>query len=75
MRSEACRLDGENVPLDLAANAASWGADVSRCHCIDEFRANYANAAASDRTTVLYIDTDIAGPNPPGHAWLDVPVS
>jgi len=75
VRSEAGRLDGENVPLDLAANAASWGADVLRCHGIDEFRANYAKAAASDRTTVLYIETDIAGPNPPGHAWWDVPVS
>ena len=75
VRSEAGRLDGENVPLDLAANAASWGADVLRCHGIDEFRANYAMAAASDRTTVLYIETDIAGPNPPGHAWWDVPVS
>jgi len=75
VRSEAGRLDGENVPLDLAANAASWGADVLRCHGIDEFRANYAKAAASDRTTVLYIETDITGPNPPGHAWWDVPVS
>ena len=75
VRSEAGRLDGENVPLDLAANAASWGADVLRCHGIAEFRANYAKAAASDRTTVLYIETDIAGPNPPGHAWWDVPVS
>jgi len=75
VRSATGRLDGENVPLDLAANAASWGADVLRCHGIDEFRANYAKAAASDRTTVLYIETDIAGPNPPGHAWWDVPVS
>jgi len=75
VRSAAGRLDGENVPLDLAANAASWGADVLRCHGIAEFRANYAKAVASDRTTVLYIETDIAGPNPPGHAWWDVPVS
>ena len=32
-------------------------------------------AAASDRTTVLYIETDLLGPNPPGSAWWDVPVS
>ncbi len=69
------RLDGEYVPFDLAANAASWGADVLRCDGIAEFKANYAVAAASDRTTVLYIETDILGPNPPGTAWWDVPVA
>ena len=75
VRSTSGRLDGEDVPFDLAANAASWGADVLRCHGIAEFRENYAKAAASDRTTVLYIETDLFGPNPPGTAWWDVPVS
>ncbi|MGB2701900.1 MAG: thiamine pyrophosphate-dependent enzyme, partial [Candidatus Phosphoribacter baldrii] len=76
MRSRTSgRLDGENVPFDLAANAASWGADVLRCATIADFRANYATAAASDHTTVLYIETDLYGPNPPGSAWWDVPVS
>ena len=69
------RLDGEEVPFDLAANAASWGADVLRCNGIEEFRANYAKASASDRVTVLYIETDLTGPNPPGSAWWDVPVA
>ena len=76
MRNDATgRLDGENVPFDLAANAASWGADVLRCDGIEEFKANYAKAVASDRATVLYIETDLLGPNPPGSAWWDVPVS
>lgn len=69
------RLDGETVPFDLAANAASWGADVLRCDGVASFRDNYAKAVASDRTTVLYIETDLMGPNPPGSAWWDVPVS
>ncbi|MDR0284499.1 MAG: 3D-(3,5/4)-trihydroxycyclohexane-1,2-dione acylhydrolase (decyclizing) [Propionibacteriaceae bacterium] len=69
------RLDGEPVPFDLAANAASWGADVLTCADIAEFRANYARAAASPRVTVLYIETDLEGPNPPGSAWWDVPVA
>ena len=30
-QSSTGRLDGEEVPFDLAANAASWGADVLRC--------------------------------------------
>ena len=61
--------------FDLAANAASWGADVLRCDGIAQFRDNYAKAVASDKTTVLYIETDIDGPNPPGTAWWDVPVA
>ncbi len=69
------RLDGAEVPFDLAANAASWGADVLRCNGIAEFRENYAIAAAAERTTVLYIETDLTGPNPPGSAWWDVPVA
>jgi len=75
VRSTSGRLDGEDVPFDLAANAASWGADVLRCNGMAEFRENYAKAAASDRTTVLYIETNLYGPNPPGSAWWDVPVS
>ncbi len=75
VRSSAGRLDGEDVPFDLAANAASWGADVLRCRSIAELRENYAKAVAADRTTVLYIETDLTGPNPPGDAWWDVPVS
>jgi 3D-(3,5/4)-trihydroxycyclohexane-1,2-dione acylhydrolase (decyclizing) len=75
VRSTTGRLDGADVPFDLAANAASWGADVLTCHGIAEFRENYAKAAASERTTVLYIETDLFGPNPPGTAWWDVPVS
>ncbi len=76
MRNRASgRLDGAYVPFDLAANAASWGADVLRCSTIEDFRANFAKAVASDHTTALYIETDLMGPNPPGSAWWDVPVS
>lgn len=75
MRSASGRLDGDEIPFDLAANAASWGADVLRCNGIAEFRENYAKAAASDRLTVLYIETNLYGPHPPGTAWWDVPVS
>ncbi|HWC21911.1 MAG TPA: 3D-(3,5/4)-trihydroxycyclohexane-1,2-dione acylhydrolase (decyclizing) [Flexivirga sp.] len=76
MRNAASgRLDGEEVPFDLAANAASWGANVLRCNGIDEFRTNYEKATELDGPTVLYIETDLYGPNPPGTAWWDVPVA
>ena len=69
------RLDGDHVPFDLAANAASWGVDVLICDGIDEFRAHYAKAVAGTRTTALYIKTNLYGPDPPGTAWWDVPVA
>jgi 3D-(3,5/4)-trihydroxycyclohexane-1,2-dione acylhydrolase (decyclizing) len=69
------RLDGGYVPLDLAANARSFGADVLQAATIEEFRDAYRAAAASTRTTVIYIETDLCGPNPPASAWWDVPVS
>lgn len=74
-RADTGMLDGGNVPFDLAANAASWGAEVLRCEGMAQFREHYARAVAGERTTVLYIETDLYGPNPPGCAWWDVPVS
>ena len=69
------RLDGAEVPFDLAANAASWGANVLRCNGIADFRAKFIETAESPGVTVLYIETDLTGPNPPGTAWWDVPVA
>lgn len=69
------RLDGANVPIDLAGNARSFGADVLEVNGIDEFRVAYAKAVASSRTTLIYIETDLYGPNPPASAWWDVAVS
>ncbi|QTE30090.1 3D-(3,5/4)-trihydroxycyclohexane-1,2-dione acylhydrolase (decyclizing) [Pengzhenrongella sicca] len=76
MRDDASdRLDGANVPIDLAGNARSFGADVLEVGSIDEFRVAYAAAAASTRTTLIYIETDLDGPNPPASAWWDVAVA
>ncbi|QQS02491.1 MAG: 3D-(3,5/4)-trihydroxycyclohexane-1,2-dione acylhydrolase (decyclizing) [Austwickia sp.] len=72
------RLDGANVPIDLAKNAESWGAQVLRCDGMAAFRENYAKAAAGGPDSgpvLLYIETDLYGPNPPGCAWWDVPVA
>ncbi len=68
-------LEGDVLPVDLAANAASLGADVIRADGIKEFREAIARAKAADTTTVVHIETDLYGPNPPGSAWWDVPVS
>ncbi|MPZ63683.1 MAG: 3D-(3,5/4)-trihydroxycyclohexane-1,2-dione acylhydrolase (decyclizing) [Propionibacteriales bacterium] len=69
------RLDGELLPVDLAANAASLGADVLRANTVDAFRDALERAKASDRTTVVHIETDPLAPAPSSEAWWDVPVS
>ncbi|HEY5514811.1 MAG TPA: thiamine pyrophosphate-dependent enzyme [Pengzhenrongella sp.] len=67
-------LDGGHVPVDLAANAESYGLRVLVAKSIDDFRAAYREAVASDRATLIHIETDLFGPNPPASAWWDVPV-
>jgi 3D-(3,5/4)-trihydroxycyclohexane-1,2-dione acylhydrolase (decyclizing) len=74
-RASDGRLDGEKLPVDLAANAASLGADVLAVAGIDEFRAAVLEAKASTRTTVIHVETDPLVPAPDSPAWWDVPVS
>ncbi len=68
--------DEQNIPgVDIAANAASWGIDVIEVSTIEEFKDAYRKAEASDRATMIHIETDLYGPNPPGSSWWDVAVS
>ncbi|MDX2932750.1 PfkB family carbohydrate kinase [Streptomyces ipomoeae] len=69
------RLDGDILPVDLAAHASSLGADVLHATSVEEFRSAMEKAKAATRTTVVHVETDLHGPNPPGHGWWDVPVS
>ncbi|WP_329234202.1 3D-(3,5/4)-trihydroxycyclohexane-1,2-dione acylhydrolase (decyclizing) [Streptomyces canus] len=73
--SDSGLLDGEVLPVDLAANASSLGADVLHATSVDAFRSAMEKAKAATRTTVVHVETDLYGPNPPGHGWWDVPVS
>ena len=71
------RLDGDLLPVDLAANAASLGARVERVATIDELRACLADAKASTepRPFVIHVEVDPLVPAPDGGAWWDVPVA
>ncbi|MEU6429280.1 3D-(3,5/4)-trihydroxycyclohexane-1,2-dione acylhydrolase (decyclizing) [Microbispora sp. NPDC046973] len=73
-RGPGGRLDGERLPVDLAANAASLGADVLTAADPQTLRAALAKAVASPRTTVVYVET-VPGPAPAAEAWWDVPVA
>ena len=68
--------DNERIAgVDIAANARSWGIDVIEANGIEEFKEAYKAAVASDRATMIHIETDLMGPNPPGSSWWDVAVS
>jgi 3D-(3,5/4)-trihydroxycyclohexane-1,2-dione acylhydrolase (decyclizing) len=70
------QLDGEDLPVDLASNAASLGAEVFIATDIKSFNKALKKAKLNSKTTVIYIETvperKIAGY---GWAWWDVPVS
>ena len=57
-RGDSGRLDGDILPVDLAANAASLGADVIRANTAAEFTDAVKVAKASDNTTVIHVETD-----------------
>jgi 3D-(3,5/4)-trihydroxycyclohexane-1,2-dione acylhydrolase (decyclizing) len=71
----ATGLDGDRLPVDLAANAASLGADVLSATSLDDFRSAVRKAKAATRTTVIHIETDPLIPAPDSPAWWDVPVA
>ncbi|ROS23480.1 3D-(3,5/4)-trihydroxycyclohexane-1,2-dione acylhydrolase (decyclizing) [Rathayibacter sp. PhB127] len=72
-------LDDREIPLDLAANARSYGVDVIEVvpsgSSIDDLRAAMAAAKASDRTTLIHINSDPLLYAPSGEGWWDVPVA
>ena len=68
-------LDGEQLPVDLAANAASLGAHVLRAETIEEFETALRQAAASEHLTLVEVQTDPLVGAPDSEAWWDVPVA
>lgn len=74
-RGDAGRLDGEKLPVDLAANAASLGADVVNVATAAEFADAVKVAKAGDRTCVIHVETDPMVFAPDSESWWDVPVS
>ena len=68
-------LDGPPVEVDLAANAASLGAEVTSVSGIAELRAALRAAVHADRTTVVHVRADPLVAAPSSQAWWDVPVA
>lgn len=73
-RGEDGLLSGERLPVDLAANAASFGADVIRATTIDEVRDALSKARAATNTTVIHVETD-PEVYVPRFQWWDVAIA
>jgi 3D-(3,5/4)-trihydroxycyclohexane-1,2-dione acylhydrolase (decyclizing) len=74
-RSPSGRLDGDKLPVDLAANAASLGVQVVRAADAEQLAAAIRDAKASASSTVIHVETDPLAGAPSSEAWWDVPVS
>jgi 3D-(3,5/4)-trihydroxycyclohexane-1,2-dione acylhydrolase (decyclizing) len=74
-RTGSGRLDGDFLPVDLAANAASLGAEVIKADSAEEFVAAIATAKAADHSVVIHVETDPFIDAPDSQSWWDVPVS
>jgi 3D-(3,5/4)-trihydroxycyclohexane-1,2-dione acylhydrolase (decyclizing) len=72
------RLEGDRLPVDLAANARSLGAHVIEVHSAAELEQaiKEAKAAPADGgPVVIHVETDPTVYAPDGNSWWDVPVS
>jgi 3D-(3,5/4)-trihydroxycyclohexane-1,2-dione acylhydrolase (decyclizing) len=73
-------LDGdaeppEQLPLDLAANAASLGVEAVRVASIAELREALEQAKRANGTTVMVVEVDRYEGVPGYESWWDVPVA
>jgi 3D-(3,5/4)-trihydroxycyclohexane-1,2-dione acylhydrolase (decyclizing) len=74
-RGEDGQFSDDRIDIDLAANAASYGADVFTATTADELKKALADAAGTENTAVVYVKVDAKGRFGGSGAWWDVPVS
>jgi 3D-(3,5/4)-trihydroxycyclohexane-1,2-dione acylhydrolase (decyclizing) len=73
--SQSGQLDGEYLPVDLAANARSLGADATTVSTIAEFKQALQDARKATKTTVIVVNTDREVRVPGYDSWWDVAVA
>lgn len=69
------QLSGEVLPVDLAKNAESLGAVVIKATDAASLQAALASAKQQQRTTVIYIETNLHRTVKGYNAWWEVPVA
>ena len=73
--AETGALDGATLPVDLAANVESLGAECIRVTTIGEFREALERVKSIPHTVAIHVETDPLAPVPSPESWWDVPVS
>jgi 3D-(3,5/4)-trihydroxycyclohexane-1,2-dione acylhydrolase (decyclizing) len=69
------KYDGEILPVDFAANAASLGAWAVRSHTAEELKAALVSAQEQPRTTVVVVETSYDDRVPGYESWWDVAIA
>jgi 3D-(3,5/4)-trihydroxycyclohexane-1,2-dione acylhydrolase (decyclizing) len=69
------RYDGDVLPVDFAANAASLGAWIARARTADELKAALTAARDEKRTSVVVVETSYDQRVPGYESWWDVPIA
>lgn len=72
--SESGQIDGEILPVDFVQNALSLGANVLNATSIDSLQNALKKAKEADKTTLIYIETDLEK-SVAGYAWWDVAIA
>jgi 3D-(3,5/4)-trihydroxycyclohexane-1,2-dione acylhydrolase (decyclizing) len=73
--SKSGKLDGANVPVDYAANAASLGAHVIKARNVSDLKAALEEAREQTKSTVIVVETDSEKRVPGYESWWDVAIS
>ena len=69
------KYDGELLPVDFAANAASLGAWTTRVHTGEELKDALAAGKKQQRTSVVVVETSYDDRVPGYESWWDVPIA
>ncbi len=69
------KYDGENLPVDFAANAASLGAWAVRAQTREELESAIGSARKQPRTSVVVVETSYDDRVPGYESWWDVAIA
>jgi 3D-(3,5/4)-trihydroxycyclohexane-1,2-dione acylhydrolase (decyclizing) len=69
------QLDGDRLPIDFAANAASLGAHAIRAVTLQDLQQALDAARKQSRTTVIVVEVDKEMRVPGYESWWDVAVA
>jgi 3D-(3,5/4)-trihydroxycyclohexane-1,2-dione acylhydrolase (decyclizing) len=69
------RYDGELLPVDFQANAASLGAWAIRARTLEELRNALREGKKQARTSVVVVETSYDDRVPGYESWWDVPIA